>query len=319
MEQVAQAAKTTPKDFFLWAGAMASLYGGVIAFITLLFEYIHVAFPDVLENGYYYGDPYSGPVRFAMASLIVLVPLFLVLMRLIRRDIARDSSRADVWIRRWALYLTLFIAGATMAGDLITLVNYFLNGEVTMRFALKVLVVLLVAGAGFLHFLADLRGYWIAFPQRANMVGYGVLVAVLASLIAGFIIIGTPGEARLYRFDEVKAGDLSNIQYQVVSYWQQKGELPATLAELTDPISSYIAPKDPQTNESYGYRVVSPMSFELCADFNAASRNVRGVYGDPSVVRQIGSDSWDHAAGKACFTRTIDPDLYPPVEKTPRG
>lgn len=294
---------------------MLSLYGGVIAFLTLLFQYINYSFPDALTDGYYYGDPYSGPVRFAMASLIVLVPLFLVLMRLIRRDIIRDSSRADIWVRRWALYLTLFAAGATMAGDLITLVNYFLNGEVTARFGLKVLVVLLVAGAGFLHFLADLRGYWVQYPSRANLVGYAVLVAVIASLVSGFLIIGTPNQARLYRFDEVKAGDLSNIQYQVVAYWQQKGKLPSTLADLTDPISSYIAPRDPQTGNEYGYRVIAPTVFEVCAEFNAARRGPGSNYGEPSVARNIGGDTWEHGAGTTCFERTIDPEIYPPVKK----
>ena len=28
--------KVTPKDFVLWLGAMAALYGGVVSFITLL-------------------------------------------------------------------------------------------------------------------------------------------------------------------------------------------------------------------------------------------------------------------------------------------
>jgi len=60
--------KATPKDFFLWAGAMIALYAGIFSFITLLFEYINQVFPDKVL-GYY--DPYAGGVAYAMASLIV--------------------------------------------------------------------------------------------------------------------------------------------------------------------------------------------------------------------------------------------------------
>jgi hypothetical protein len=145
-------AKATPKDFFLWAGAMVALYGGVIAFISLIFSYINHAMPGQFD---YYGDPYSA-ISYQMASLIVLAPLFLVLMRSIRRAIAQDHSRSEVWVRRWALFLTLFVAGATIAIDLIVLLTTFLNGEeLSARFLLKVLVVLLVAAAGFMHFWAD--------------------------------------------------------------------------------------------------------------------------------------------------------------------
>ncbi len=163
--------KVTPKDFFLWAGAMVALYGSVTSFITLLFAYINQAFPDALEGSYYYYDPYSGSIRFAMATLIVLVPVAILLLNLIRSDIAKDSGKADLWVRRWALFLTLFIAGFAMATDLIVLINYFLGGEVTARFFLKIAVVLLVAAAIFMHFLADYWGYWIKFPGKARMVG----------------------------------------------------------------------------------------------------------------------------------------------------
>ncbi|HVU75265.1 MAG TPA: DUF5671 domain-containing protein, partial [Candidatus Paceibacterota bacterium] len=155
--------RVTPKDFFLWAGAMVSLYISVFSFITLLFEYINHAYPDGLAYTY---DPYSGAMRFAIASLIVLFPTYLTLMRVIRNDIAAHPEKNDLWVRRWALMLTIFIAGATVVVDLITLINYFLGGDVTMRFVLKVAVVLLVAGGFFLHFLADVKGYWSREPQK---------------------------------------------------------------------------------------------------------------------------------------------------------
>jgi len=307
--------KVTPKDFFLWAGAMFALYGSVISFLTLIFQYINYAYPDPLT--YYYIEPYSGSMRFAMASLIVLVPVTVLLMRYIRKDIARDALKNELWVRRWALVLTVFIAGATVVGDLIALVNGFLGGDLTLRFFLKVAVVFLVMGGAFLHFLADLRGYWKENPARAQQVGIGAAVVVLIAIISGFFIMGTPGEVRLMRFDSEKVSNLQDIQWQIVNYWQQKEALPATLEELEDPISGYGIPTDPQTGESYTYNVVGPTSFQLCATFNTVSNEKLASEAMP--VRAYGSieGNWQHEAGEVCFDRTIDPERYPPYAKEP--
>src|SRR3989344_656357 len=150
--------KVTPKDFFLWAGAMITLYASVAAFISLLFSYLNYVYPDALT--YFSGGPYSGGVSYEMASLIVLFPIFLAISHLIIKSIKADPTRESVWVRRWAIYLTLFAAAAMIAGVLITLIMYFFNGDTTLRFVLKVFVVLLIAVGIFLHYVADLRGYW---------------------------------------------------------------------------------------------------------------------------------------------------------------
>lgn len=315
--------KAGPKDFFLWAGAMVALYASVVAFIALIFSYLDYAMPDQLT--YYVSDPYAAGVSYEMASLIVLFPIFLVAMRLIRRDIEREPARGEVWIRRWALYLTLFVAGATVAGDLITLIMYFFNGDVTTRFGLKVLLVLLVAGGGFLHFLADLRGYWAQYPARARSVGLATATLVLVTIVAGFFIIGTPWQARLYRFDEQRVSDLQNIQYQLVNYFQTKRVLPPSLEELNDPLVGFLVPSDPQTTAMYEYAAKKGLTFELCATFNAPSRpGATSGYGRTTPVPMSAyengkpvQDSWQHGAGRTCFSRTIDPAKYPPLGAKP--
>lgn len=315
--------KVTPKDFVYWVGAMAALYGGVFAFITLLFDYINHAFPNPVTN-VYYTDAYSSSISYETASLIVLAPLFLFLMRLIRRDITRDPSRNEIWIRRWALFLTLFLAGATLVVDLIVLINTYLQGEdLSIAFLLKVLVVFLVAGLGFLHFLADLRGYWDREQARARMVNWGVGALVIITIIAGFFIIGTPKEIRAQKQDAIRVQDLQNIQWQVVNYWQQKEKLPRDLAELNDPISNNALPLDPKTKESYEYKTTGVRSFELCATFVTVGGT--SGYGRP-IAKPVElmadgtpiEDSWQHGAERTCFDRTIDPERYPPFSKSVR-
>src|SRR3989344_4872429 len=289
--------KVTPKDFFLWAGAMVALYGSVISFIGLLFEYINRTFPDPLE---YYVDPYSGGIRFAMASLIVLVPVTILLMRFIRKDIAREPIKNELWVRRWALVLTVFVAGAAVVGDLITLINYFLGGDLTTRFVLKVIVLLLVAGAVLFHFLADLRGYWSANPERAKMLGFGAGIVVLLAIVSGFFILGSPAEVRLRRPPA------------------QKEKLPESLDELKDPLSGSFISNDPQSGEAYIYEVTGTLSFKLCGTFN--KEGVGDIYSAlrPVAVegKDIERDSWQHGAGEVCFDRKIDPERYPPFSKS---
>ncbi len=322
MEQTTKL-KVTPKDFFLWLGAMVALYSSVVAFLTLTFQYINSAFPDPLAYSY---DPYSGSIKFAIATLVVAFPLFLVLMRIIRRDISANPEKTDLWVRRWALYLTVFIAGFTVASDLVTLIYYFLDGEVTMRFGLKVLMVLLVAGAGLMHFLADIWGYWTKHPAYAQYVGLAVAALILVTVGSGFLIIGSPMDARLYKYDDQKTNDLTNIQYQLVEYYRQKGEVPATLTELYDPISGNFLPLDPQTGLEYTYTKKGALEFSLCATFNKESRPtdpnltrpvavapIKGMPGETGI--DIYSLPWTHATGEVCFDRAIDADRYPVYTK----
>lgn len=310
--------KATPKDFFLWAGAMVSLYAGVIAFISLLFEYINQTFRDT-TLGYYY-DPYAGGVAYAMASLIVLTPVFLILMRVIRRSIEADPTRSEVWVRRWALFLTIFVAGATIVIDLIVLINTFLSGEeLTARFLLKVLVVLLVAGAGFMHFLADVWGYWIQNPHYARYINWATGLLIVLSIAAGFLIVGSPQSQRAMRIDAQRVSDLQSLQSQIVNFYQQKERLPQNLAELNDPLSYYTTPVDPKTKQDYGYRTTNAPnanpSFEVCATFDTQSLGTDPSYAEP-MGRYVGMDSkWEHGVGQTCFERVIDPELYPPYSK----
>ena len=310
--------KITAKDFFLWVGAMAAFYWSVIAYIYLVFDYINYALPNVLA--YYSADSYQSGISYRMASIIILFPLYAWLMWFIRRDIIRDPSRSEIWIRRWALILTLFVAGVAMAIDLITLLATFLNGaELTIAFLLKVLLIFLIAAGVFMHFGADLKGYWERFPLRKRSVGIGVAILVLITIIIGFFIVA---QMRLVRLDAQKVTDLRDIQSLVANYWQERRVLPASLADLNGSIGEFSVPSDPQTGASYEYRITGNLSFELCADFNTAFQSYNPEENLPqsvppgiSTLTVQQTDLWHHGAGRSCFERTINPSFYPPFSK----
>ncbi len=311
--------KVTPKDFFFWAGAMVALYWSVISFIYLVFNYIDYTFPT--PTTFSPIDPYESGVGHEMASVVVMLPIYLVLMWLIHRDIHRDSSRKHIWVRRWALIFTLFVTAITIAIDLVTVLTTFFNGEsFTLSFILKAVLVLLVAATVFMHFIADLWGYWDQYPQRQRSVAIGVLVLMLATIVAGFFIIGTPAQALRYREDEQKVSDLQQIQSQVISYWQQNGALPSSLDKISQPLTGGSLPIDQQAGQEYSYSIVNKTTFKLCATFNATTAPYAITQNEltipvaaPGGQRNDAQTSWFHDAGQQCFTRIIDPSQYPRI------
>lgn len=153
--------RTSPKDFFLNLLSMAALYMSAGSFIALIFQYVNIFFPDVLEYQNY-GDPldaaYSA-IRFAISTLIVSFPVYLLSLRFMSKDYVVNPEKRNLRIRKWLIYFTLFVAAVIIMGDLIALINTFLGGELTVRFVLKVLTVLVVIGAIFWYYLWDLRKY----------------------------------------------------------------------------------------------------------------------------------------------------------------
>ena len=300
--------KTTPKDFFLYVAGMITLYVSAGSLLALLFGIINAVFADPLSSFYEYG--YSSGTRFAIASLCIIFPLYVFISWILRKDVVAHPEKKELWVRRWLTYLNLFVAGSIVAGDLITLLNTFLGGEITTRFALKVLSVLVVAGIVFAYYLYDLRrsGEEKKGVSQALVIGSSLLV--LASIVVGFMVMGSPMTARMKKFDSVRISDLQTIQWQVINFYQAKGTLPASIDDLKDPISSVYISSDPETKEAYVFEKTGPLSFKLCATFSRDASN--DAMGESSPYYDFRSENnWKHTAGKNCFDRTIDSDMYP--------
>ncbi len=305
--------KTFARDVFMHIFAIILLYVSTFNFIRLLHEYVNVFVSDPLEQ--HYGPGSS--IRWAIAILLVLYPVYVWASRFLYRDMQANPEKADFPIRRLLLYLTLFLASALMIGDLVALVFKFLEGELSLRFFLKVLVILFVAAAIFGYYLHELRRGAKPFVPRAKLFVRIVSAIVAASVIGGFFVAGSPFRQRLVRFDSQKVSDLQSIQWQIVNFWQQKDRLPENLDELRDDISGFVPPQDSQRNQPYGYRATGNLTFELCAEFNLASAE-SGVgpktrafeYAPVPPGGGFAGETWEYAAGEHCFSRTIDPERH---------
>ncbi len=307
--------RSTAKDVFSHLFAIVTLYVSVVSFIILGFQYIDVTFPDALS--FYYTGALDA-IRGAMASIIVMWPAFVGISWLMQKDAKADPEKREISIRKWLMYLTLFVTAITIVIDLITLVNYFLNGEITTRFILKVLVVLATAVAVFAYYLWDLRTDSIAKTKVPKKSAIAASVVILAMIVLGFILVGSPSQQRKVRFDDTRVQDLSMIQSQITNYYSIKQVLPSALSDLANPLIGFSVPADPNGGAAFEYNVKSSLSFELCATFEAESitnkSNVINAMPYYDGYNRSFDENWTHGVGRTCFTRTIDPAMYPPVK-----
>lgn len=142
------------REAFIYLLMFLTLYISAYSFGSLLFHFINQWVPDAL-------NPYTSydldGVRMAVSSLIIAFPIYFWLSSLTRKAISKDADKRSSKIRKWLTYITLFIAAGVIIGDLIALLFNLLGGELSLRFILKVLSVLLIAGLIFGYYLWDLR------------------------------------------------------------------------------------------------------------------------------------------------------------------
>lgn len=316
MTSNASHAKSSPRDVFLYILLIILLYASIGSLTALFFQYISVLFPDPLD----YNHGAFDTMRRSQAALIIVFPVYLFLAVLLSRDVGRHAEKAELRIRKWLLSLTLFLAALAIIGDLVTVLYNFLSGELSVRFTLKAISVLGIAGAVFGYYLWDIREWKRGHLRQASLIAWVSGVVVGVSIIAGFFIAGSPWHQRSVRFDEQRVNDLQMIQGEILRYWQMKGSLPKDLDALRDTISGFMPPSDSETGALYEYHSTGKLAFELCAFFAVPSqtqgmskgRSVAPYPHDPYI------QNWEHGDGRTCFARTIDPELYPREPKPPK-
>ena len=329
--------KLTPRFFFICLGVLVTLITSVSSSLILFFESLNKKFPDVLNSVYYYGyNSYDfESMRASLATLIIFFPIFVLLSYLWVRESREDIGYYNLVIRKWMVYLIIFLASLLILIDLVVLVKYFVSGEITSRFIIKVsgtLIVGLIVDSYYILKMKNKNFNNEKFKRWGMVLGIVSIVLFLGLIVWSFAVMGSPKDQRAWRLDTKRIEDLQNIQWQIISYWQQKEKLPEKLTDLSNPISSYYLPVDPESEQGkvYEYMPKENLTFELCATFTRDMQkgwNESGVaipmYKGVSEVAvssapYVGggvNESWDHKEGRTCFARTIDKDIYPPFEK----
>jgi len=288
-----------PKSLFWYLTWFFAL--GIVAFNTgnLWFQFINKWFPTEVASGYAQNPFSQSNLKFAIASLIVGVPIFFLFAYFIRRALKNGQLDHHSKIRTWISYVILFFTVATAVGDLITTVFKVLDGDFTPRFLLKALTILIITGWIFIYYGLELKSDdSLTNSKTPKIIGIVTVIVILASVAGAFFIIDSPLMARTKAYDQTRTNDLRNISYNVNDYYQNQGALPNSLQDLTNKTSLV----DPKTNAPYGYEKVDATSYKLCAVFETAN---------PVTDQTIPVDPYDqsliHGTGENCFNYKINP------------
>jgi hypothetical protein len=339
--------KTNAIDIFLYLGVFISLVTSVVNILEIIFTAIDKRFADVLSNLYNY-DLYNDSMRMAIASLCVMFPIYLFLSWYTSRDISKFLYKKELLVRKIMIYVAIFVTLLTLVGTLVTLIYTYLGGELSVRFELKALSVLLVAISVFAYYLYCLKRDYTKKSNAPIVIGASATIFVVASLVWSVNIIGTPSEMRAKRIDATRLADISRIQQEILNRFNTTEKIPVNLSELNNPFQGYAVPSDPVTKVAYGYKVIqqpilkmnfttnkkelaTPAIFELCATFEIARTvNERGqTIGATTVATPMGtggvdpmysamnyyyegdqSSFWNHGVGETCFKRIISAEMY---------
>lgn len=298
---------TTPKHVFLHLLMIIMLTISVVASLTIIFQYINHLFVDkaifVSQTQIWNG------IRWGSSILFVSLPVLLFCNYVIHKEIKKNKEVIEMKTRRWLLYLTQFVTAITIIIDLMVLLYSFYGGELTTRFFLKVIAVLIVAAVVLGYYRWEIK--WDG--KKSKIPKYlGIIVAIVAllTIAVGFFIVGTPNYQRQVRFDEQRIQHLSQLQYDVLNYLHSNDTIP-TREELEHWLGSI--PKDPETDMPYNYEKTADNTFRLCAnfatdltlsekDYKYAYPEFRGVTNKGEIV---GNNTWDHPVGEYCFEREV--------------
>ena len=154
------------KDAFLYLLAVSTLATWTIALGSLMFTLIDKWIPDPVAaaNQYAYsGESYA--IASSLASILVAFPIYLFVTRLILGEVGKHPEKLESGVRKWLTYIALLMAAGVMIGDLVTVLTYFLRGELTSRFILKALTAIVISGGVFWYYLVSLKR---PGPEAAN-------------------------------------------------------------------------------------------------------------------------------------------------------
>lgn len=118
----------------------------------------------------------------------------------------------------------------------------------------------------------------------------GIVVVVVAAVVAGLYISGSPLEQRMMREDSRRVADLRRLSRAIENYYRGTEMLPSDLDTLLNGWASSEIPRDPETDRDYEYEIRSDQTYQLCATFSLDSR--------PATQ----SEFWTHAGGHQCFS-----------------
>lgn len=280
-------------DAFFNLTYLVTLGWTAISFGGVIFQIINKYFA-IGNYVYGYESYYTSVLRFHLASLIIVMPIFLIITGILHKQYKEHKLNFQSGIHRWLTYLMLFIAFCNIIGGLIAVVNAFLKGDFFSSFILKAVTVLVIALGVFGYNFYDLRRKDFEAKSQVSIISLAlVIILTVAAIIGAFVIMGSPAKARLYEYDNQRVNDLSSLRGQIQYYYDTNKKLPV---DLSDPQLGQF--KDPDTKQPYEYQTLGDKQFQLCANFSLDA----SLSSDGPTPETRGMGAWYyHKTGRQCY------------------
>lgn len=265
--------KNAPKFAFFYILSAVTLGFITVSSGLILFQVINKYVIDALSS---YASRFNPePVKFGISALIISIPIFFILSRKIYISLRKGALDENSPVRKWLTYFILIVASIVMISWLVATINGFLNGELTTKFILKTITVLIISGGVFGFYLYDIERKGVVGKKDKTLVIYGIVsfILTIAILVLGMCVIESPKQTRERKIDAQIIMNFNNIGNAARYYYQNNAKLPENL-EILKEKESFINENDlidPETKKEFGYRVINDTEFELCAEFRTFS------------------------------------------------
>jgi len=141
-------------------------------------------------------------------------------------------------------------------------------------------------------------------PLLPKVLGWLSALLVTGAIVVGFLVVGSPVEARKRKADGERIDGLSAIA-QAVRQQAAQGKDPHQLAEISGLSKDQV--KDPVTGKPYDYSRIDHLHFELCASFETdtskdsskSESDSSGYYGSQEAIFKT------HTKGRNCFKLNV--------------
>ncbi len=141
------------RDAFYYLLNFITLGFWTVALGQVFYILIAHAFPDATQTAPYYNESLRDQISWQVAVVVIAFPVFVFVHTLIRRELSKRPDLYDSGVRRWLTYLALVIAAIVVLADGVWFISALLRGELTVRFVLDSLVLLILGGGVFLYYL----------------------------------------------------------------------------------------------------------------------------------------------------------------------
>lgn len=143
------------RDAFLYLLNFITLGFWTVALGQIFYALIAHWFPDPTQTYAEWSLREDMPGQ--LATVIVAFPIFAFVHYLIARELQKRRDLYYSGVRRWLTYLALVLAALTVLADAIWFVTSLLKGELTVRFFLDSVVLLLLGGGVFAYYMQTIN------------------------------------------------------------------------------------------------------------------------------------------------------------------